>query len=145
MLSLHSTHPSAHTPRAAGSRQCGARESCWGFGTPPKGLTPAVDNFLRSRDSNPQTRATKSNAPYIRPWSLLKDGALHGFACHPFMCEQISAHTSEAQGAPDLKLGHPAQFCIHIKRDFSDACFAPGTSQMSVEIVHQPNELSRTI
>ncbi len=36
-------------------------------------------------------------------------------------------------------------FCIHIKRDFSDACFsfasAPGASQMSAEKVHQPNEL----
>ncbi len=36
-------------------------------------------------------------------------------------------------------------FCIHIKRDFSDAhcsfASAPGVSQMSAEKVHQPNEL----
>ncbi len=46
---------------------------------------------------------------------------------------------------PLLRRGTGVFFCIHIQRDFSDACFSfasvPGASQMSAEKVHQPNEL----
>ncbi len=53
MHSLHSTHPSAHTPGAVGSPG-----SSWGFGALLKGLNSVVDNSCRSRDSNPQPRVT---------------------------------------------------------------------------------------
>ncbi len=50
MCSLHLTHPSAHTPGAVHPG------SSWGFASLLKGLTSVVDNFCRSRDSNPQPR-----------------------------------------------------------------------------------------
>ncbi len=87
------------------------------------------------------------------------------------LCEKFYAHTSEARGATDLSLATPLATllktvfvpffltrnafiktwnrCIFLHPnqtgDFSGACFsftsALGASQMSVEKVHQPNEL----
>ncbi len=57
MCSLHLTHPSAHT-WSSGQPTLRRPGSSWGFGALLKGLTSAVDNSCRSRDSNPQPRVT---------------------------------------------------------------------------------------
>ncbi len=44
---------------------------------------PPTYNPCRLRDSNPRPSGYKSNSLSIRP-RLPQDGALHGFACHPF-------------------------------------------------------------
>ncbi len=71
MCSLHLTHPSAHTLGAVGSRHCGARGACWGFGALLKGkiasVTSVVDNSSRSRDSNPQLRVTSPTLYPLEP------------------------------------------------------------------------------
>ncbi len=71
MCSLHTTHPSAPTPGAVGSRRCGTRRAVGGSAPHPRVL-PQPRTVLPEQRLKPTPPGHKSDTPYTRPRPPLK-------------------------------------------------------------------------